>query len=589
MILQSLYTLYERLADEPAYGLPLRGFSAQKVSFKLVLKADGSLLEPQSVDPRVHTLVLGEGKPSGSGINPCFLWDNQTYLLGRPPVDKKPAFAQERFEAFRARHLAVEQEIGSPAFSAVCRFLEGWNPERLSDYPLLEEVGTGFGAFQIQGERGYVHDDPAVRAWWKKSQTAGEASAAVLGQCLITGADQIEIARLHPKIKGVVGAQSSGASIVSFNDTAYESYGKAQSYNSPVSEEAAFRYGTALNALLTGPMASRHRLRIGDTTCVFWTESKCAAEDVFAELLGSGSFAVEEAQDPDKLDQLKRLLKAVTSGGRYAELDDVEAGTPFFLLGLAPNAARLSVRFFYNSTVGAMLERLREHHACMAIVREFEQPVGKRLADPEFPPLWALLRETVRRGDDPAPLLGGALMRAVVTGSPYPVGLYVAILRRIHADRTINYLRAATLKAVLVRNYSFNLTTMLDTENTDPAYLLGRLFAVLEKTQSDALPGLNATIRDRFYSAASATPASVFPRLLRTYQHHLGKLSGGAKVNRERLVQDIMEAISSGGFPKQLNLQAQGVFAIGYYHQRKSLFTAKAKDAEPVTTETATL
>ncbi|MBC2595161.1 type I-C CRISPR-associated protein Cas8c/Csd1 [Ruficoccus amylovorans] len=590
MILQSLYKLYERLADDPEYGLPLRGFSSQKVSFKLVLKPDGSLLEPQSVDPKVQTLVLGEGKPPGSGINPCFLWDNQTYLLGRQPEDKKDGFGQDRFEAFRARHLAVEQEIGSPAFSAVCRFLEAWNPERLSEYPLLEEAGTGFGVFQIQGERGYVHDDPVVRAWWNKTQTAGEASsAAVLGQCLITGEQQVEIARLHPKIKGVVGAQSAGASIVSFNATAYESYGKEQSYNSPVGEEAAFCYGTALNALLSGPMASRHRLRIGDTSCVFWTEKKCPVEDVFAELLGSGSFAVEEAQDPDKLDQLKRLLKAVTSGGRYADLDDVEAGTPFFLLGLAPNAARLSVRFFYNSTVGDTLERLREHHACMQIVREFEQPVGKRFADPEFPPLWALLRETVRRGDDPAPLLGGALMRAVITGSPYPVGLYAAILRRIQADRTINYLRAATLKAVLVRNYSFKLKTMLDTDNTDPAYLLGRLFAVLEKTQLDALPGLNATIRDRFYSAASATPASVFPRLLRTYQHHLGKLLGGAKVNRERLLQDIMEAISSGGFPRQLNLQEQGIFAIGYYHQRKSLFTAKAKNAEPETSEPATL
>ncbi|MGE9294565.1 MAG: type I-C CRISPR-associated protein Cas8c/Csd1 [Puniceicoccales bacterium] len=588
MILQSLYQLYERLAADPEYGIAPPGFSPQKVSFKIVLRPDGSLLEPQSVDPKVQTVVLGEGKPSGAGINPCFLWDNQTYLLGRQPEGQKPGFAQKRFGAFRDRHLAVEQEIGSPAFGAVCRFLESWDPERLGELPLLDEVGTGFGVFQIQGERGYVHEGPVVLAWWKKNLATVD-SAGVLGQCLITGAQEVAIARLHPKIKGVTGAQSSGASIVSFNDSAYESYGKAQSYNSPVGEEAAFRYGTALNALLTGPMASRHRLRIGDTTCVFWTEKKCPLEDVFAELFGSGSYAAEEVQDPDKLAQIKRLLAAITSGGHYEKLDEIEADTPFFLLGLAPNAARLSVRFFYPSTVGEMLERLRAHHACMQMVREFEKPVGKRHADPEFPPFWALLRETVRIGDDPAPLLGGALVRAILTGAHYPLGLYAAILRRIHADRAINYLRAAILKAVLVRNYNTNLTPMLDTENTDPAYLLGRLFAVLEKTQSDALPGINATIRDRFYSSASATPLSVFPKLLRTYQHHLGKLSVGARINRERLVQEIVDALDSGGFPAQLNMQGQGVFTIGYYHQRKALFTAKAKDAEAESPEPATL
>ena len=205
----------------------------------------------------------------------------------------------------------------------------------------------------------------------------------------------------------------------------------------------------------------------------------------------------------------------------------------------------------------------------MEIVREFAAPVGKRQADSEFPAIWQILRETARVADEIPPLLGGALARSILEGTPYPEGLYAAIIRRIRADRTVNYLRAAILKATLVRNHQQTIPIMLDQTNTDPAYLLGRLFSTLEKTQEDALGNLNAGIRDRFYSSASATPAAVFPRLLRTYQHHLSGLNGGAKVNRERLIQEIISSVAASGFPNQLSLKNQGIFAIGYYHQRK--------------------
>lgn len=582
MILHSLNDLYSRLAEDAAYEIAPAGFSPQKVAFKIVLKEDGTLLEPQSVDAKSQTRVLGDSKPSGAGINPCFLWDNQTYMLGRQPDNKDgkksdeaiAQFAKERFEAFRTRHLAAEKEINSSAFSAVCRFLENWQPEDIENYPLLAEVGTGFGVFQIQGARGYVHDEPAVLGWWEKNQKS-EAVGEVVGQCLVSGEQNVPLARLHPKIKGIAGAQSAGASLVSFNDLAYESYGKTQSYNSPVSTSVAQRYGTALNALLTGPMASRHRMRIGDTSCVFWTEKPTVIEDLFVEMVGAAP-ASEEAQDPQRLDDLQRLLKAVATGKGYEGYEN-EKETPFYLLGLAPNAARLSVRFFHRSTVADLLAKLHDHHACIRMVKQFDKPVKKRPADPDFPHFWMFIREVVRMGDDPPPLLGGALVRAIVEGINYPEGLYSAALRRIRVDGTINYLRAALLKAVLVRNHNLEIPVMLDTENTNLAYLLGRLFAALEKTQEDALPGTNATIRDRFYSSASATPASVFPRLLRTYQHHLGKLHPGAAVNREKLVQEIFAPFGSEGFPAQLNLKDQGIFAIGYYQQRKAFFTASPK------------
>jgi len=588
MILQSLNELYDRLSDDPAYEIAPPGFSPQKISFRIVIKADGTLInfdDARKPDEKKKLqndvmLVPGGAKPPGSGINPCFLWDNQTYLLGRQPEDKPEGFGQKRFEAFRTRHLELEAAINSVEFSAVCRFLEQWTPERISDFPSLGELGTGFGIFQIQGEKKAIHELPAIKSWWVRTMTAEKVSDSA--QCLLTG-ETGPIARLHPKIKGVVGAQAAGASLVSFNATAYDSYGKdhQQGLNAPVSENAAFQYGTALNSLLTGPQSRKHRIRIGDTSTVFWTEKPTIVEDCLADIFAGGSQAAEEVQDITKRAQIQRLLDAVRSGGEFQEFG--AANTPFYILGLAPNAARLSIRFFHRSTIADLIAKLHDHQQCMEMVRQFTEHVGNRFPEPEFPAIWQILRETARVADEIPPLLSGALTRAIVEGTPYPEGLFSAIIRRIQADRSINYLRAATLKAVLVRNHNQPITTMLDTESTDPAYLLGRLFSALEKTQDDALGNVNAGIRDRFYSAASATPASVFPRLLRTYQHHLSKLNGGAKVNRERLVQEIMASIGSTGFPNQFPLKKQGIFAIGYYHQRKDFFTKKETESTPET------
>ena len=577
MILQSLNTLYTRLAADSDYGISPPGFSPQKISFRVVLHEDGSLFAiedarvPNEKGKLMSTVmqVPGDAKPSGSGINPCLLWDNQTYLLGRQPEDKKDGFGKERFKAFRDHHLGSEPAVNDPQFSTVCRFLEKWNPTEIQSHPILNEVGTGFGVFQIQGERRCVHESQRCTDWWNQTRSTGEDR--VSGQCLISG-EEAPIARLHPKIKGVGGAQSSGASIVSFNDTAYESFGKSQSYNSPVSEEVAFRYGAALNSLLTGPQSHKHRLRIGDTTAVFWTTEPTLLENCFADLIGGGSNVVAQAQDEGQRRRLERLLRAVRDGANFRDFDD-DLGTDFYILGLAPNAARLSVRFFHRSSIGDLLAKLHDHHGCFAMIRGIGDPKGKRLPDLEFPAVWQILRETARVTDEIPPLLGGALTRAIVGGGPYPEALFAAIIRRIHADRTINYLRAAALKATLVRNHKQNILIMLDPNRTEPAYRLGRLFSVLEKTQEDALGSVNAGIRDRFYSAASSTPASVFPRLLRTYQHHLAKLAGGLKVHREQLVQEIFDPIQE--FPSQLNLKKQGLFAIGYYHQRKDFFTRK--------------
>lgn len=581
MILHSLASLYDRLSRDARYQIAPRGMSLQKITFKIVLTPDGRLVDIQ--DCRVSqaggahrpnpVVVLGPTKASGSGFNPCFLWDNASYLLGFNPKGEKPERAAKAFQESRKFHLQVQETLRSARFDAVCAFFREWNPELAGTFPVLAEAGTGFGLFQIQAEAAWVHEDPVIRAWWE--HRADETEEVVLGACLVTGEIR-PLARLHDKIKGVVGTQGGGGALVGFNEGAFTSYGKEQSYNAPVDRDVAFRYATALNAILDGPMSQRHRLRVGDSTVAFWTERPSVTEDVFAQFAERGSDAlteVEQSQDEVVRGKLKVFLTALRDGReRYAELDDDPDGTRFYMLGLGPNAGRVSVRFFHTCSLADFLDNLRRHHRDIGNVPS--PAVGNRRADPEFPPTWLLLRQTVRDAKDIPPLLTGALLRAVLTGAPYPEALFAAVLRRIRADHVINYCRACVLKGYLNRNLEQEVTVSLDPARPDPAYRLGRLFAALEKTQKDALgESLNSSIRDSFYGAASATPGVVFPRLLRTYRHHLAKLETGKRIWRERLVQEILDPLV--GFDSHLGLAEQGLFAVGYYHQMRDFYSKR--------------
>ncbi len=578
MILNALYDLYGRLEEDQGYGIAPPGRSYQRVTFVVVLEPDGKLFTIQ--DARVRTshgmaakrmLVLGLPKPSGSALHPRFLWDNAAYMLGWDP--KKPRRANEAFQAFRAYHLEFEAGIGVPEYSAVCRFLEQWQPERAADYKeLLETLGGGFGVFQIRGQLGYVHEHPRIQRWWNAA--ASKPTELPLGQCLVTG-ESGPIARLHPKIKGVAGTQSTGATIAGFNENAYWSFGLEQSHNAPVSEEAARRYTAALNALLDGPRREKHRLVVGGTTVAFWTDRPSMTEDIFLQFLGHGSEGMGDssAQDESLRTKLETFLRALRSGKEVsAGLGADSERTHYFILGLGPNAARIAVRFFHHDSISRLLENLHRHFLHIGVERQYSE--SSKRPDPEFPSLWLLLRQTARKSEEIPPVLAGPFLDAIVTGARYPEGLYQAVMRRITADRIISYPRACIIKGYLVRNLGKEVPVSLDTTRNDTAYRLGRLFAALEKTQQDALGGsLNATIRDRFYSSASATPGAVFPRLLRTYQHHLSKLEGGRKVNREKLVQEILDPLE--GFPAHLGLADQGLFALGYYHQMNDFYRSK--------------
>ncbi len=586
MILQSLYELYERLKTEPDYQIAPPGYSLQKIVFRVVLHPDGRLhaIEDARIkgnDGRLiprQLLVPGNSNRSGSGFKPLFLWDKPEYMLGYKSDDDNPERTTDAFKSFRERHLGLREDIRSNAYQAVCIFLERWKPAQASGWPVLNEVGPGYGVFQIIGQAGFIHEESMVQDWWSNSYSQRETSPD--GQCLITG-DWAPIARLQYKIKKV-GAQGE-SQIVSFNDLAFESYGKSQSFNAPISEPAAFRYATALNALLDGPISYKHRFTLGDTTVVFWTEKPTNTEDIFAIFAeGQLNLISDEPGQDDRIRQKIRLfLKALRQGKEaYPDLDRKPDRTKFYLLGLTGQAkGRIGVRFFYRDTLSKLLDNLRRHYSDIAVVRQFGS--GSRHPDPEFPTLQQILDETaIRRQNKPdrkkiPPVLEAPLLRAVIAGTPYPLGISLAIMRRIHADRQVNYVRVCIIAGYLRRNLKKEVSMCLDNECKDPSYRLGRLFAVLEKVQGEALGKINAGIRDRFYSSASATPGIVFPRILRTYQHHLAKLPEGLRINRERLVQEILAPVKE--FPAHLDLVGQGLFALGYYHQAKELWTAKDK------------
>ena len=579
MILQRLCEYYDRLAVDPNQEIAAVGFAPQKVGFEIVIEADGTLHALQDVrdtsgkKPVNQLMELPYGGKRANAIMPMFLWDKPEYLLGwvSPELREEPDGETEAeqkkrlkkvnrigdcFQATQQLHGEISQELDLEDLNSVAAFLEKWTPTQLTEEQdqFLQNIGTGFAVFRIRSVKGFVHENAVIRAHWSNSQKGSETDD-VRGTCLVSGEETV-LARLHPGIKGVRDAQSSGASIVSFNDDAFTSYGKTQSFNSPVGEASAFKYATALSRLLEH--GSGRKLQIGDTTCVFWADQSTAAEDLFSFGLDANQF-----EDESRAAEIGNMLSRIAAG----EAEPPDAGTGFYVLGLSPNASRLSIRFWISGTAGELIGRVARHQKRLEI--------AKSPKDRDFLALWLILAQTARESKEIQPLLGGALLRSVLTDGRYPESLLTAIIRRIRAEREIRHPKAATIKAILNKNYHKEISVMLDIERAEPSYHMGRLFASLERAQEDASPGLNATIKDRYFGAASSTPSSVFPRLIRMSQHYVRKLDGGKKVVTEKRLQEIMGRLDE--FPPHLGLADQGLFAIGYYHQRQDFFTKKDK------------
>ncbi len=583
MILQALTQYYEDLLRLGKINRP--GWSKQKVSYSLLLSEEGQLLQLlhlQQEIQRGNKTVLGPQEmwvPSpvkrSSGIRPNFLCDTSSYLLG---VDGKGKADRsiDCFAASKALHLQLLKEVDSPIARAIVRFFERWDPSQAASHPALqedwEELLKG-GNLTFSLDKLFAALDPAIADAWTRHYEDSSDDAEPI-RCLVTGQTGT-LARLHPSIKGVAGAQSSGASLVSFNAPAFCSFEHEQGANAPVSDYAAFAYTTALNTLL----ADRNRVsRVGDTTILCWAAGgESAYQDCFLMSIFNDSYT-----ENDILNTLHHLSK-----GESIQWDDTRLSpdTRFYVLGLAPNAARLSVRFFWQNSFGALARNLERHYQRLEIIRpSFDK----------FPTLsiWRLVLETVRkvpgRAPEPHPRLAGDLLLAVLNDTLYPATLLNGVEQRIHAERSVSRGQAAILKAYYTKYLEqFQpdspmkeaLTVQLNEQTNYLPYLLGRLFAVLEGLQQSANPGINTTIKDRYFNSASATPAIVFPQLINLAQKHLNKLDGGLAVYYDKQITELSSRITQT-LPTRMSLAEQSAFQLGYYHETQRRYTAKNNKEE---------
>ena len=580
MILQALSDYYRRKCDDsdPAQRLPAFGLEQKEIPFILEISTDGELLqlrdtrELQGKKKVARVFRVPQGIKKTSGVAANLLWDTLEYVLG---VDTKgkPERVAEQHAAFRAR-IEVLPEVAreDAGIQAVLRFLHRRDVAQLERQPAWNEAleGNAVMSFRLHGDQDLVCQRPAVV---QAALSAAGADDAPQAMCLVTG-ERAPVERLHASIKGVWGAQTSGANIVSFNARAFESYGKTerQGENAPVSRAAAFAYTTALNHLLRKD--SPQRMQVGDASTVFWAERQDPFETIFGDIF---------QDNPDGGTTAVRALLDAVHSGQWGESDE---NLHYHVLGLAPNAARISIRFYHCITLSELGQCIAQHFEDLSLAR------GPH--DPQYPSLFRLLTAVAlqNKADNIPPNLGGAIVDALLAGpdAPYPSLWLNAAVGRCRAEQNVNYLRAAAIKACLNRHIRFPQSTekeflpMLDLSNTHPAYRLGRLFAVLEKIQEEASPGLNATIRDRYYGAASSTPVAVFTTLLRLKNAHLKKLSAGRTAQFEKLLGEVLAPITD--FPKHLPLPDQGRFALGYYHQRQDFFSKKTDATAHTTTNT---
>lgn len=572
MILQALTQYYEDLLALGKIARP--GWAKTKVSWALELGDGGELLGllhlQQEVPRGKKTVMLPQEREvpqpvkRSSGVAANFLCDTSGYLLGAD-AKGKPERTAECFAASRALHERLLEGIHSSAAQAVLAFYANWNPLTAKEHPALKEewdeiMKGGNLLFWYQGRP--VCEDAQVQESWQRAGERNENEET--GVCLVTG-QRGPTARLHPNIKGVVGAQTAGAALVSFNAPSFCSYEHEQGDNAPTSAYAAFAYTTALNALIAD---REHTRRAGDTTIVCWAAGgQPAYQDFMMAALYDDTL--------DEQDIQSAMIRLAQGQPVEWQQEKLSPDTRFYVLGLAPNAARLSVRFFWQNNFGTLMRNVERHYKRLEIVRPSFDPYPTL-------PVWRLLRETVNqnaRNPEPNPRLAGDLLLSILNDTPYPATLLDGVVLRIRAEREITRGRAAILKAWYLRNTTNEqikevMTVELNEQSNYLPYLLGRLFAVLEGVQQQANPKINTTIKDRYFNSASATPATVFPLLINLAQKHLAKLDGGMAVYYNRKITELNARITQT-LPARLTLPEQSAFQIGYYHETQKRYTKK--------------
>ena len=580
MILQALKAYYDRLAEDPESGIAPEGWIQGGIDFVIELDENGwyrgiECFQEQNGKKRSpkSMLVPNIGKQASkhtmSGDDGNLLWDNASFVFG---LGKKgDLHIQSMIDAIDARF----KEGEDPEIDAVRAFLSAGLSDRGAFDKLIQDpeygealrTGTPKLTFRVaRSPRRTVFESRVLKkALLKPIPDADE----VHGVCLVTGDVDVPIEKTHPVIKNVWGAQPTGAYIVSFNAPSFTSFGKEQSLNSPVNKKTAAEYVKGLNYLLS----SNQRLQVGDASTVFWSAAKTQFESDF-----SFFFSEPPKDDPSAgAQRIKNLLESPKTGTYITDEGEIK----FYVLGLAPNAGRIAIRFWEPGTVSLFADKIRRHFEDLAII--------KPPSEPEYYSIWRLLVNIAiqDKSENIPPNIAGDFLRSILDGTPYPQTLLQLALRRIKSDaeNRVKPSRAALIKAYLNRYLRAHpdkkekeIQMALDTEQPSIGYQLGRLFAVLEKIQEEANPGLNATIRERYYGAACSTPVTVFGTLMRLKNHHLPKIENkGRAVNLEKVVGEIVSHISD--FPSHLDLHEQGRFAIGYYHQRQDFYTKKDKES----------
>ncbi len=588
MILQALKEYYDRKAADPDSGIAPLGWEWKEIPFRVIFDNNGDFIrieETSQGDGKQKSfypfLVPSLGEAKGNGTKSNLFWENLEYMFGIPDDNVKLEKEGEKYiHKVNERHSCFIEKLKSIAnmakgimpYEAALRFAENITPNLVMASNSWEAVKQSKNKTFIMcykneyGRYSPLPDIPEIKKAIISCQSIPNESSLRV-RCLVTGElDELKV--LEPDIKGF---NATGSHLVAVNNKisgsgnggatpSFASFMKEQGANSPIGKKASLAYTTALNTLLSKD--SHQKIKVGDATTVFWSEKQTNLEDDFADL-----FEEPPKNDPDRgIAAVERLLSSVKTGSFSHEIDE----THFYVLGLAPNSARISVRFWHMGTVAEMERRFADWFENLRIVHGEKEKEHLSLTQ-------LLLSISLYNKDyqkwkaNIPPNLAGAVMRSILEGTPYPATLFSSTLLRIKAEHDISYPRAKLIKAFLIHNKERKLTVSLDKENINVGYRLGRLFAALEKIQEEANPGINATIRDKFYASASSTPNAVFGNLMRLKNHHLAKLSQGRSIYFEKLLGDVIAEIPS--FPSHLSLDDQGMFAIGYYHQRQDFFS----------------
>lgn len=599
MLISALCDYYDDLARDGKV-VP-EGYSKQAVDFLVMLAPDGSIEDiidwqlteqvplkngkvKERKTPRTVLLPKRSEKP---GIDFNFIEHRPLYIFGLnfdsgnlTPNDRTDK-AKKSHALFKEKTLQLLEGLDSPVINAFREFVISWNPENETENPVLVSLGkayaSGYYAFCLSGHPDVLlHEDIQINNAWQSYRESIAAKPENLSQCAVTG-DNLPIARIHNKIKGIAGGQASGTVLVGFKTTAGCSYGNEQSFNSNISENVMKKYTYALNTLLAD---RRHKQLLDDMTVVYWAVGG-EKHEIYADYLSYCLFGDDDKPDKDQAEKMLSSLVEKSREGTVSEntissFDEIDESVTFYILGIKPNTSRLSVKFIYRQKCGDLFNAIAQHQKDIQIGDLFK-PI----------PLWVLKNELKSpkssKENIDASLLT-AFFKSIIYGSPYPDYLFSAAIIRIKTDRVINRVRAGVVKACINRKarakgQKEELQLALDLQNTNQAYLCGRLFAVLEHIQQASVSAnLNRTIKDAYFSSAASKPALVFPKLLMLSQNHMKKLND-KYVYYNKLIEEIIGKLNDE-FPNTLNLDDQGRFMIGYYHQDQDFYQKRSENSK---------